>query len=1055
MEKLTPHQSGEEEKKEPRAGGIMFEALKKALDEKKKTEEEFSKELGEKKDTKPKSLGAAAPEDFKTIKKEKSKKDKKTKSEKSEKTEPKKTKKTESKKDKFAHIGEVLKNVEKEGAFAEKPQDISGAGKNKEQTQNLEKPFHKKHSKERGHSFISKEIDRLGKELIAAKKVLRAAKTETEKLELQKKENFFREELEKAKSARDRMKTKKVQKFEEAKPIEETETIKEYKSINNARVEKEIIKKETQIEEKPLIEVVSPVGLKGAVFTDEERRTLKGEPVKTGKDAVTEHIISAVPEKEVKIEIILSPVGGAEKIFSDEERKEVKSELEKMRAKTGETEKNAFISIEESVKNLEASRTAYAGAYKDYLKAFGGTKKEKNLTHKTAVKNLKEFFVKESNGFEAGFGSEDNKKRLKEQFIKNITERGIFFTSEDIIRADKIFETEFAKFAYEKSKKEYGKSLYGNKKSEFQSQGKNGNELESELKKYSASEIFKKLVIEENEILNKAKIEEFPPKEKNIFQKFLSGWARLPKAARWAVSASIATGVAVGGGYVAGGTAALLFGGYRFGRAALSTVLTLGAERLSALGIKGLEKTLWKEKTFGYRMGKLSERFDALSNLEELNREYLRIYEDDLKRQRKINLAKWAVSAAVGGVGSGLLSGQIAGGMGMSADKYIPVAKYMGITEEQMKQFGKAGIIEKTDEIIFQKSFGIPAELEKAMLITEKNNSFWRAVYGQLDYKIHHNFEFASNLGIKPEDLANQDKIKMILNKETLKLLVKNGIIDQDAGTELRISEPGARVILDGDEIKFDKSKIYSWLPEDNDGDGANKVAPQIAPSVEVEAKLVITKEPAEINPAIIPQDVENQNISVYQSASISEGIKNWAENSTGIDIKKSSWIDFFINNKENTVDKVMSRDFIGHEDSVVGYVVKPEHGSPQWWEINEKEKFQSEIEKMLKKYPDADRIKFKNMPIGDFLKKQMFDSFVYDKNIDGKIIELASQINGGKIRTEEFADYYASHWNNKVDTELIKNFNTNFKDINGSDAIKKAEAIANIKTVFQRLKTV
>jgi len=95
-----------------------------------------------------------------------------------------------------ATLGEDV--FEKSGQETQKPKSLGAAAAKKEETPKDYRPY------------IYKEIDRLGKELVAAKKGFREAGGREEKIEWLKKVKFFREEFEKAKTVRDEIKQEKL-----------------------------------------------------------------------------------------------------------------------------------------------------------------------------------------------------------------------------------------------------------------------------------------------------------------------------------------------------------------------------------------------------------------------------------------------------------------------------------------------------------------------------------------------------------------------------------------------------------------------------------------------------------------------------------------------------------------------------------------------------------------------------------------------------------------------------------------------------------------------------
>jgi len=119
-------------------------------------------------------------------------------------------------------------------------------------------------------------------------------------------------------------------------------------------------------------------------------------------------------------------------------------------------------------------------------------------------------------------------------------------------------------------------------------------------------------------------------------------------------------------------------------------------------------------------------------------------------------------------------------------------------------------------------SNSIPSSGEKGasqaleeLATVKKGEGVWHAVYRQLKAQFENDQnkfmeKYGKNYGLKPEDLNNHSKIRSVLIKETNDILVKNKIIKPD-GTEIRISEPGTKVILEPEgKIKI-IGKTYEW----------------------------------------------------------------------------------------------------------------------------------------------------------------------------------------------------------------------------------------------------
>lgn len=88
--------------------------------------------------------------------------------------------------------------------------------------------------------------------------------------------------------------------------------------------------------------------------------------------------------------------------------------------------------------------------------------------------------------------------------------------------------------------------------------------------------------------------------------------------------------------------------------------------------------------------------------------------------------------------------------------------------------------------------------------IIQKGEGVWHAVSRQLNDLIKNDPEkFAKQFNLKPEDFDTSAEKEAIINKEIWKLLVDNKIINPDNQTEIRIVNPGTRVVLDLENSKI------------------------------------------------------------------------------------------------------------------------------------------------------------------------------------------------------------------------------------------------------------
>ncbi len=228
-------------------------------------------------------------------------------------------------------------------------------------------------------------------------------------------------------------------------------------------------------------------------------------------------------------------------------------------------------------------------------------------------------------------------------------------------------QAELLQHRYERVLENQAREYYSRRRGELElKEGIDASEIE-ELEKRLRAETFREFVVNEQDTLNRAKAESLPPKDQSIFKKALNKWSHLPKAARWAISAGIATGAAVAfTGLAAGGAAGVaLYAGARLGRAVLSGFTTLGADQLIRYGLKGWDKFIGKKKTREYRVGELeAEGTEGIeSNLKEVEEKYRTILEETARRERRRNLGRFVAAAAAGGAagGAGIIGGGEAG----------------------------------------------------------------------------------------------------------------------------------------------------------------------------------------------------------------------------------------------------------------------------------------------------------------------------------------------------------------------------------------------------------
>lgn len=660
--------------------------------------------------------------------------------------------------------------------------------------------------------------------------------------------------------------------------------------------------------------------------------------------------------------------GDEEKQDNEHKGKKKRSFLDRFRKKKEDKredkaeEKSEEKEISEINPEINEVREAYAQTYKEYKKTYGGMNKKELEAYKEAVKQVSEKTTPEG----------------KEEFIKKLEEKGL-----RPMQTEMIYEMVFAKDGYEKAKSNLGKDLFGKKKVELEAVGKQGEELENELKKYKATEIFQKLIIDENDALAKAQMESWPPKEKGIFRKAVEQWAKIPKSIRWAASAAIATGLAVSGGYVAGGTAALAFAGYRFGRAALAGLTTIGAERLTALGIKGWESTIGKKKTKEYRVEELKEKF-AEGNIveEQSSEEYQKIIEEATKRTRRQNLFKWGVAAAAGG-SSMLWGGALDNALGFGKPA-IPVegrGKPTVPEEESSTRPGEIG-----SEAPTKPGGPIPetAPRPSAAFETETMEIGSRGPEGEIIKSLESDPELAQQFGWDGvSDLdkwAGSEAHKLWLdyahealkNPETLKQLNDLGYSQDLEGYAKMMKRIGKGAIeIDPTSKKInlvdmDYLKAKPSVPAGVENAGAGKTG---GPAI---FEDIAGGDAANASGPRIFEDVDAQKVENVQNAvTLSKNIHNWLEKTVGLEIDKSSWLnEAFM--KKATVGEILDRKFIGDRDWLTGAPKDLDYN--EIWDVKEKIKLRDNLEKIIKQIPIENRQAAQKIPLYEFLSKMKWN---------------------------------------------------------------------------------
>ena len=224
---------------------------------------------------------------------------------------------------------------------------------------------------------------------------------------------------------------------------------------------------------------------------------------------------------------------------------------------------------------------------------------------------------------------------------------------EELESAQKNFEQ--VNGGYDKILLEYAASLFKKKETELV----DDPEGEQKLKEYAKTEVFNEYFLKEAERINQVRQENLPPGQKKWYHDCLYKFSQMPKAARWAVSAGVATGVAFSFGTVAATGAAGVgaYFGIRLGRAALGTLA--GGLTDKVLG-RRIERG--KVKTEEEIKAGMAEKIEAIKGFDEIMKIYseqspavLEQLEAQRKKEHRQHIIKAIAAVGVaGGTAAGL-----------------------------------------------------------------------------------------------------------------------------------------------------------------------------------------------------------------------------------------------------------------------------------------------------------------------------------------------------------------------------------------------------------------
>jgi hypothetical protein len=407
--------------------------------------------------------------------------------------------------------------------------------------------------------------------------------------------------------------------------------------------------------------------------------------------------------------------------------------------------------------------------------------------------------------------------------------------------------------------------------------------------------------------------EKIPAIKKGAVRKALNWWMSIPKAERWAISAGIATGVAVTLGTGGAGMGIGAYFASKFMRSALSSTLVGYTNKgltkaFESHDVRAIKKELTKEIS----SKNIVEHFDQIRD------SYGKASQAQLSKTKLKNVTRFAASLAVGG-GTALMTGMIEKGMFSGAADSIgggksgamenpanaPKAEIgevpppkPGVDADSLaKGTGSGRSFE--DQILKDKNLeykdstmprvqGHESAFEELATV-KKGEGVWHPVRRQFEEMLHKDPHALEQYGLKAEDVQDAAKVRAALNKATQSTLVREGYIDPTDGTEAHMMAPGAKIILNPDgTIKTDAD--IAWKPSSavdhvqDTAKGSSSIqatdAPYKAPSAEDHISTVeargMTEPPATIDELKIGKTVEFKDGSTVEFGADEDGVLHW-----------------------------------------------------------------------------------------------------------------------------------------------------------------------------------
>ncbi len=279
---------------------------------------------------------------------------------------------------------------------------------------------------------------------------------------------------------------------------------------------------------------------------------------------------------------------------------------------------------------------------------------------------------------------EEIKEEIKEKALEGILEE-LDGKRKNYIEADKKYKIakkkektglslaeiklEEAGLEYEKIKTEYGRRLYREKLELLRREGiaEDHPRFNEEMSLLKAS-LFEDLIIREQDLLAKAKVDSLESRTRGAFEKMIINYARLPMWKKVLISTGVVTGAALAGGVVGGTTAALVFGTTRFARGMVAGKLAaLSGTLVKSVGTRKVNEWNQKEvaglrENFGLDIApEIEKEGDSFRDMmKKMTEDYEEIVKKTNRKHRNVTLWSAGVGVVVGGTAA-LTSGHLDG----------------------------------------------------------------------------------------------------------------------------------------------------------------------------------------------------------------------------------------------------------------------------------------------------------------------------------------------------------------------------------------------------------